>query len=67
MLRFRKLSVMPYSHYITPLTGLTGGLIRVGLERLELNALGMGLPVQMDQYHDSGFMVTPSVGVSLLS
>ena len=42
MLRFRKLNVMLLSLYTIQLTGLTGRIIRVSLERLGLNVVGSG-------------------------
>jgi len=48
MPRFRRLSVMLLSLYITQLTVLTGRTIQAGWERLGLNVVGSGLVVQVD-------------------
>ena len=50
MLRFRRLSVMLLSPYITQLMGLIGRTIQAGWELLELNVVSSGLLVRMDQY-----------------
>jgi hypothetical protein len=66
MRRFLRLSVMLLSPYTTQLAGLTGRTIRVGLERLELNVVGMESLVQMGTQYTLSFRVILSPEVFLL-